>query len=190
VVWSAEFLPYDTQRLIAVPGPIGGALALSTNSLLYLNQVSFPYRLILPAHGADVSITSHHDTQASASCLPLNVFADLYLSPQTPFPSAGKNRVGIALDAARDVFLADDQLLVSLKGGELYAWPTPRPMRYFSSTQLSVVCRVSWVVHRYIFHLLSDGRTVNDIQLTKAGSSVITSCVRALASAHTARRRD
>jgi hypothetical protein len=43
VVWSAEFLPYDTQRLIAVPGPIGGALALSTNSLLYLNQVSFPF---------------------------------------------------------------------------------------------------------------------------------------------------
>lgn len=126
VVWSAEFLPYDTQRLIAVPGPIGGALALSTNSLLYLNQ-------------------------ASASCLPLNVFADLYLSPQTPFPSAGKNRVGIALDAARDVFLADDQLLVSLKGGELY-----------------------------IFHLLSDGRTVNDIQLTKAGSSVITSCMATL----------
>jgi hypothetical protein len=34
------------------------------------------------------------------------------------------------------------------------------------------------VAHRYIFHLLSDGRTVSDIQLTKAGSSVITSCVR------------
>jgi hypothetical protein len=31
--------------------------------------------------------------------------------------------------------------------------------------------------NRYIFHLLSDGRIVNDIQLTKAGSSVITSCV-------------
>jgi hypothetical protein len=58
------------------------------------------------------------------------VFADLYPPPQTPFPSAGKNRVGITLDAARDIFLADDQLLVSLKGGELYvARPAIAPAR-------------------------------------------------------------
>ncbi len=61
----------------------------------------------------------------------------------------------------------------------------------YSIVCLVCVC-VSCVVRRYIFHLLSDGRTVNDIQLTKAGSSVITSSVRALglAYAHTARRRD
>lgn len=33
------------------------------------------------------------------------------------------------------------------------------------------------VLHRYIFYLLSDGRSVNDIHLNKVGSSVITSCV-------------
>jgi hypothetical protein len=119
-------------------------------------------------------------TQASASFLPLNVFADLYPPPQTPFPSAGKNRVGITLDAARDIFLADDQLLVSLKGGELYVETCYRACAGDVRAPYCP-CDVR-VAHRYIFHLLSDGRTVSDIQLTKAGSSVITSCVRNLPS--------
>lgn len=93
--------------------------------------------------------------------------------PQTPFPSSGKNKTGITLDAAREVFLTDDELLISLKGGELYAMTKLLPF-WRCALKLCIV------LNRYLFHLLADGRTVNDIQLTKVGSSVITTCVRLL----------
>lgn len=62
--------------------------------------------------------------------------------------STEKSDVQITLDASRSIFLAPDTLLVSLKGGELY-----------------------------LFHFLSDARNVRKIVATKAGSSVLVSCV-------------
>jgi hypothetical protein len=38
LIWSADRLPYDCERLIAVPEPTGGALVLSLNTLIYVNQ--------------------------------------------------------------------------------------------------------------------------------------------------------
>lgn len=49
------------------------------------------------------------------------------------------------LDAATSHFIAPDRLLVSLKGGELY-----------------------------LFHLIHDTRTIQQIKITKAGASVLT----------------
>ena len=54
----------------------------------------------------------------------------------------------IQLDNAHACFLAPEKLLVSLKGGELY-----------------------------LFHLVTDVRSIQKIVITKAGASVLTVCV-------------
>jgi cleavage and polyadenylation specificity factor subunit 1 len=56
--------------------------------------------------------------------------------------------VQIALDNAYCEFLSNNTLLVSLKGGELY-----------------------------LFYLITDGRVLQSIKLSKAGASVLASCV-------------
>jgi cleavage and polyadenylation specificity factor subunit 1 len=38
LIWAADRLPYDCERLLAVPEQLGGALVLSINALLYVNQ--------------------------------------------------------------------------------------------------------------------------------------------------------
>ena len=38
VIWTVANLPFDCLRIAPVPRPIGGALVLAVNSLLYLNQ--------------------------------------------------------------------------------------------------------------------------------------------------------
>lgn len=52
------------------------------------------------------------------------------------------------LDVAKAVFISNERLLVSLKGGELH-----------------------------LFHLIVDNRTITSIKVTKAGGSVLCSCV-------------
>ena len=38
VIWTVTNLPFDCLRIAPVPRPIGGALVLAVNCLLYLNQ--------------------------------------------------------------------------------------------------------------------------------------------------------
>jgi cleavage and polyadenylation specificity factor subunit 1 len=52
------------------------------------------------------------------------------------------------LDVAKPVLITPERLLVSLKGGELH-----------------------------LFHLIIDNRTISSIKVTKAGGSVLCSCV-------------
>ncbi|KAL6046955.1 mRNA cleavage and polyadenylation factor subunit [Balamuthia mandrillaris] len=64
-----------------------------------------------------------------------------------PFPLT-QSKITLTLDAVHNAWITPKQLLVSLKDGGLY-----------------------------IFHMLTDGRSVQSIEITKAGSSVLTSCM-------------
>ncbi|EFA79463.1 CPSF domain-containing protein [Heterostelium album PN500] len=125
VIWSIEHLPYNCERLVPVPDPLGGAMVLTPNILFYFNQ-------------------------SSRYGLECNEYAQIDTGDQFQFPidSSSTNLV-FTLDCANFIFLGD-RLLGSLKGGELL-----------------------------IFHLISDGRNVQRISITKAGASVLssTSCV-------------
>lgn len=68
--------------------------------------------------------------------------------------------VTFALDAAHYTFLNNDNVLLSLKTGELYM---NLLLLYLSSS--------------FVLTLFSDARTITHMKLTKAGSSVLGSCV-------------
>ena len=55
VIWSLNGLPFDCSQLLPVPKPIGGALILATNSVIYVNQS-------VPPYGVSVNSIADHST--------------------------------------------------------------------------------------------------------------------------------
>ena len=93
-IWSREVLPFDCTRAVPVPMPIGGTLVFAVNSLFYLNQG-------IPLYGVSLNCTGDKD-----------VTTNILLKKQ--------EGVKISLDCAVAHFLSPEQLVISLKGGELY----------------------------------------------------------------------
>ncbi|XP_037085613.1 cleavage and polyadenylation specificity factor subunit 1-like [Pollicipes pollicipes] len=121
VIWTVANLPFDCLRIAPVPRPIGGALVMATNSLLYLNQS-------VPTYG--VSLNTMTETSSR-------------------FPLKTLDSVKMTLDCAHSVFVTPDQLVVSLRTGELY-----------------------------VVTLVADSmRSVRDFNFERAASSVLTTCM-------------
>lgn len=121
VIWSVSNLPFDCTQAIPIKKPLGGTLIFAVNSLIYLNQSIPPY---------GVSLNSISETS-------------------TNFPLKSQDDIKISLDCAQVSFIADDKLVVSLKGGELY-----------------------------VLSLFVDSmRSVRSFHFDKAASSVLTTCV-------------
>lgn len=123
VIWTMTNLPYDCFKVMAVPKPLGeqyiimnivklsllgGALVFAVNSLHYLNQ-SYP--------SVDVSLNSITD-----------ITTNVPLSKNMQYSNAvcvcyclleKQPGVVVTLDGCNGLFLSHDQLLVSLKGGEM-----------------------------------------------------------------------
>lgn len=112
VVWSVDRLPYDCSYLVSVPEPLGGAIVMSTNMLLYYNQNN-RYGLIV------------NDT-----------IPEEYL--ESPF-ALERSSTKLTLDCSHSVFLDKSKLLVSLKGGELFLFSFVADARTIKSTVLSKV---------------------------------------------------
>lgn len=90
LIWSANNLPHDAYKLLAVPSPIGGVLVVSANSIHYHSQ--------------------------SASCmLALNNYAVSADSSQ----DMPRSNFNVELDAANATWLVNDVALLSTKTGEL-----------------------------------------------------------------------
>lgn len=122
-IWSREVLPFDCVRAIPVPMPVGGTLVFAVNSLFYLNQG-------IPCYGVSLNSTGDKDITTD---IQIKVLEGVKLS----------------LDCAVADFLSPDQLVISLKGGELY-----------------------------VLSLLVDSmRSVRGFHLDKAAASVLTTCV-------------
>ena len=77
-----------------MPKPVGGTLVFAVNSLFYLNQG-------IPIYGVSLNATGDKD-----------VTTDILIRPL--------EGVKVSLDCAVAEFLSPDQLVISLKGGELY----------------------------------------------------------------------
>eukprot|EP00007_Cunea_sp_BSH-02190019_P003264 CAMPEP_0174241462 /NCGR_PEP_ID=MMETSP0417-20130205/23505_1 /TAXON_ID=242541 /ORGANISM="Mayorella sp, Strain BSH-02190019" /LENGTH=1875 /DNA_ID=CAMNT_0015320703 /DNA_START=121 /DNA_END=5746 /DNA_ORIENTATION=+ len=95
VIWTVEKLPFNCDRLAAVPAPLGGVLVFSANILMYISQT---VKQALPLNA--VAYRS-----SSVAGLP---FVDY-----RPPPGA----YGITLDAARFAFLNGNLLLVCMQSG-------------------------------------------------------------------------
>eukprot|EP00898_Chlorokybus_atmophyticus_P006401 jgi/Chlat1/6762/Chrsp50S06459 len=91
VIWSAQELAYDARQLVAVPAPIGGTLALSSNVLYYYSQTS-------------------------AFALALNENANWPVGPG----DMPRSPMSVELDAAHATWLSPDSALLSLKTGALF----------------------------------------------------------------------
>ncbi|XP_065344117.1 cleavage and polyadenylation specificity factor subunit 1 [Cloeon dipterum] len=120
-IWSISGLPHDCLQAVPVMKPLGGTLILATNSLLYLNQSVPPY---------GVAVNSVADTS-------------------TNFLLKNQGSLNLSLDCAQACFIANDKLVVSLHGGELY-----------------------------VVSLLADSmRSVRGFHFERAAASVLTTCI-------------
>ena len=129
-IWSREVLPFDCLCAVPVPKPVGGTLVFAVNSLFYLNQG-------IPIYGVSLNSTGDKD-----------VTTDILIRPL--------EGVKLSLDCAVAEFLTQDQLVISLKGGELY-----------------------------VLSLLVDSlRAVKGFHLDKAAASVLTTSVSLAAPGH------
>uniref|UniRef100_T1J479 Cleavage and polyadenylation specificity factor subunit 1 n=1 Tax=Strigamia maritima TaxID=126957 RepID=T1J479_STRMM len=121
VIWSVGNLPFDCIRVLVVPRPIGGVMVLSINAVLYLNQS-------IPPYGVSLNSIAEHSTA---------------------FPLKIQDNVKLSLDCSQATFIANDKLVLSLKGGELY-----------------------------VLTLFVDSmRSVRSFHFDKAAASVLTTCV-------------
>ena len=92
IIYSIDQLPYDCTRIIAVPKPVGGLLVVSANAFIHLDQGSA---------GMGVAV---------------NGYAPL----ATDFPLQNQSHFDIALEGSEHVFLAPDQILFTLRNGDMY----------------------------------------------------------------------
>lgn len=62
VIWSLNSLPFDCWQLLPVPKPLGGAIIVGVNAVIYVNQS-------VPPYGVAVNSIADHCTN-----FPLSVF--------------------------------------------------------------------------------------------------------------------
>ncbi|KAG0206865.1 Cleavage and polyadenylation specificity factor subunit 1 [Mortierella sp. NVP41] len=123
IIYSIDSLPYDCTKVIAMPKPVGGLLVVSANALIHLDQGS---------SGLGVAV---------------NGYAPLV----TNFPLQAQHHFDIALEGSEHVFLAPDQILFTLRNGDMY-----------------------------VVELQQEGRSLSGFKIEKAGTSMQTSCKCAL----------
>ncbi|KAK3835815.1 MAG: CPSF A subunit region-domain-containing protein [Linnemannia elongata] len=123
IIYSIDNLPYDCTKIIAMPKPVGGLLVVSANALIHLDQGS---------SGMGVAV---------------NGYAPLV----TNFPLQDQYHFDIALEGSQHVFLAPDQILFTLRSGDMY-----------------------------VIELQQEGRSLSGFKIEKAGTSMQTSCKCAL----------
>ncbi|KAF9586527.1 Cleavage and polyadenylation specificity factor subunit 1 [Lunasporangiospora selenospora] len=119
VIYSIDQLPYDCTKIIAVPKPVGGLLVVSANALIHLDQGST---------GMGVGVNG-------------------YVPVVTEFPLADQYGFEMALEGSEHVFLAPDQLLFTLRTGDMY-----------------------------VVQLQQEGRSLSGFRIEKAGRSMHVSC--------------
>ncbi|KAG0331722.1 Cleavage and polyadenylation specificity factor subunit 1 [Podila humilis] len=120
IIYSIDNLPYDCTKVIPVPKPIGGILVVSANALIYLDQSSTGF----------------------------GVAVNAYASRVTDFPlETNMQHLDIALEGSEHVFLAPDQILFTLRSGDMY-----------------------------VVELQQDGRSMAGFKIENVGKSMQTSC--------------
>ncbi|KAF9961999.1 Cleavage and polyadenylation specificity factor subunit 1 [Mortierella alpina] len=119
IIYSIDNLPYDCTKVIAVPKPVGGLLIVSANAIIHLDQGST---------GMGVAVNG-------------------YAPMVTDFPLQAQHHFELSLEGSHHVFLAPDQILFTLRNGEMY-----------------------------VVELQQEGRSLSGFKIEKAGTSMQTSC--------------
>ncbi|KAG0205891.1 Cleavage and polyadenylation specificity factor subunit 1 [Mortierella sp. GBA30] len=119
IIYSIDHLPYDCTKIIAMPKPVGGLLVVSANALIHLDQGS---------SGMGVAVNG-------------------YAPMVTEFPLHSQSHFELSLEGSQHVFLAPDQILFTLRNGDMY-----------------------------VVELQQEGRSLSGFKIEKAGTSMQTSC--------------
>ncbi|KAG0002046.1 Cleavage and polyadenylation specificity factor subunit 1 [Entomortierella chlamydospora] len=119
IIYSIDNLPYDCTKVIAVPKPIGGLLVVSANALIHLDQGSTGLGVAVNGYGPMI----------------------------TDYPLQAQHHFDMALEGSNHVFLAPDQILFTLRNGDMY-----------------------------VVELQQEGRSLSGFKIEKAGTSMQTSC--------------
>ncbi|KAF8979797.1 Cleavage and polyadenylation specificity factor subunit 1, partial [Entomortierella lignicola] len=119
IIYSIDSLPYDCTKVIAVPKPVGGLLVVSANALIHLDQGSTGLGVAVNGYGPLI----------------------------TDYPLQDQHHFNIALEGSNHVFLASDQILFTLRNGDMY-----------------------------VVELQQEGRSLSGFKIEKAGTSMQTSC--------------
>ncbi|KAF9351531.1 Cleavage and polyadenylation specificity factor subunit 1 [Mortierella sp. AD094] len=119
IIYSIDSLPYDCTKVIAVPKPVGGLLVVSANALIHLDQGSTGLGVAVNGYGPMI----------------------------TDYPLQAQHHFDIALEGSNHVFLAPDQILFTLRNGDMY-----------------------------VVELQQEGRSLSGFKIEKAGTSMQTSC--------------
>ncbi|KAF9924351.1 Cleavage and polyadenylation specificity factor subunit 1 [Linnemannia zychae] len=127
IIYSIDHLPYDCTKIIAMPKPVGGLLVVSANALIHLDQGS------------------------SSMGVAVNGYAPM----ATNFPLQDQHHFDITLEGSQHVFLAPDQILFTLRNGDMY-----------------------------VVELQQEGRSLSGFKIEKAGTSMQASCKCALAAGY------
>ncbi|MFH4978963.1 hypothetical protein AB6A40_005672 [Gnathostoma spinigerum] len=91
-VWQLGNLPMDLSQLTAIPRPIGGALLIGVNELVYLNQ----------------------------SVPPCGISLNSCLNDYTKFPLKDNTEVCLALDGAVAAVISPNQIVLAVRDGRVF----------------------------------------------------------------------
>ncbi|CAB3406616.1 unnamed protein product [Caenorhabditis bovis] len=92
VVWQTSNLPMDCNKLLSIPKPIGGALVIGSNCIIYLNQAVPP---------CGITLNSCYDNF-------------------TKFPLKDMRHFAMTLDCSTSAYMEDGRIALVTKDGDLY----------------------------------------------------------------------
>ena len=79
-IWSAAGLPLNATKIVPVPAPLGGALVLCTNAILYFNQTQYAGLALNPFFGSHTINTLKYPLETNPEPLSIQVDVNTQVS--------------------------------------------------------------------------------------------------------------
>ncbi|TPX40593.1 hypothetical protein SeMB42_g03452 [Synchytrium endobioticum] len=116
VLYRSDHLPYNCDKITAVPSPVGGVLISSPNALIHVDQSSTP--------GIALAVNGYYGVESEFPQPPSIELAgpQTWILDNLLYQSANVSnfkKMGISLEASHTHFLNPDTLLLILRDGDL-----------------------------------------------------------------------
>ncbi|KAJ3160953.1 Cleavage and polyadenylation specificity factor subunit 1 [Geranomyces michiganensis] len=115
ILFRVDNLPYNCDKLMAVPSPVGGVVIFCPNALIHVDQTSVP--------GVACAVNSYYGREALFPPPPTVESIGHTFETKNPLYDAANvsdyKHIGLSLDGAQSFFLNPDTLLTVLRSGEM-----------------------------------------------------------------------
>ncbi|KAJ3154030.1 Cleavage and polyadenylation specificity factor subunit 1 [Geranomyces variabilis] len=115
ILFQVDNLPYNCDKLMAVPSPVGGVLIFCPNALIHVDQTS--------VLGVACAVNSYYGREALFPPPPSVESIGHSFETKNPLYDAAHvsdyKHIGVSLDGAESFFLNPDTLLTVLRSGEM-----------------------------------------------------------------------